>query len=209
MLTLALDTAHAQASFALFNGADCLGEERLDTSFQQSLSSLLAPRLKDFFQEKEMSIQSIDQLVINRGPGSFTGLRSGMAFMQGLALAGDLPLYSMTHFEVLSYARGAKKTDPGKTVYLLDTKCKSFYAGFVQDGAWKTQIVERNQLGAFLSPFSCVVSDLTKPDELEGAVKCAWEQHVSSARDVFGAFWNTHDKEALLKEGLFYLKAAL
>ncbi len=125
-LLLSLDTSHNSVSVALFEQEACLRFETLETSFQNTVSAHLAPMIQDIFNQERRDLEDVAALVINRGPGSFTGLRSGMAFMQGLALAGSIPLYGVTGFQALS-GQKPQEWDADETVYLLDTKlCRVF-----------------------------------------------------------------------------------
>ena len=204
-LLLSLDTSHNSVSVALFEQEACLRFETLETSFQNTVSARLAPMIQDIFNQEKRALEDVAALVINRGPGSFTGLRSGMAFMQGLALAGSIPLYGVTGFQALS-GQKPQEWDADKTVYLLDTKCKSFYAGFLKDGEWQHQVVQFSELEAFLERFSYVISDLESLCEKEGRV---WVQMKPTALDVVTFYLNAPNKEKLQTEDLFYLKEPL
>jgi tRNA threonylcarbamoyl adenosine modification protein YeaZ len=208
VLALALDTSHLRASFAVFQGKECLGELFLETTYKNSLSAQLASQISQFFFLNRLNIKSLNKLIVNRGPGSFTGLRSGMAFMQGLSLAGDIPLYSVTSFEALN-ASTSENSFNKKIVYLLDTKCNSFYTSFLTPSGWHSQIVLLHDLKAFLSCFSCVISDQSKPELLEIDESFEWIQKETSAQLIYSFFSKTQDKKRLLREDLFYLKEPL
>jgi tRNA threonylcarbamoyladenosine biosynthesis protein TsaB len=61
-------------------------------------AKILAPLTEEFLKEKNLKIADLDRLAICTGPGSFTGLRIGLAFARGLALAGQKPLLGFDHF---------------------------------------------------------------------------------------------------------------
>jgi tRNA threonylcarbamoyl adenosine modification protein YeaZ len=65
----------------------------------------LTPGIRDLLYKVELSAKSIDRVVVDRGPGLYTGLRVGIATALGLALGAGAELVGVTSLEVL--ARGA------------------------------------------------------------------------------------------------------
>lgn len=55
-----------------------------------------------FDQLKSIQIETIDMILVNIGPGRFSGLRSGLAFAKGLARARDLPLVAISQFDLIA-----------------------------------------------------------------------------------------------------------
>ena len=97
MLTLALDTATPRSSCALLKGAELLGErETKAASVLAAADALLV--------EAGFSAADLDQIVCGTGPGSFTGIRIGLAVARGLALARDLPVAGVSTLAALQAA---------------------------------------------------------------------------------------------------------
>ncbi|URJ29581.1 tRNA (adenosine(37)-N6)-threonylcarbamoyltransferase complex dimerization subunit type 1 TsaB [Blochmannia endosymbiont of Camponotus modoc] len=65
----------------------------------------ILPMINQLLIEAGVTLQSLDCIVFNRGPGSFAGIRIGISVAQGLALGADLPLVEVSSLEVL--AQGA------------------------------------------------------------------------------------------------------
>ena len=59
--------------------------------------------IDSILKEYEIDINDIDAFIISRGPGSFTGLRIGMATLKGLAFASKKPLISVSTLDALAY----------------------------------------------------------------------------------------------------------
>ena len=53
-------------------------------------------------QLQNIDLNDLEGIIVNIGPGRFSGLRSGLAFAQGLALAKNLPIYPITQFELIA-----------------------------------------------------------------------------------------------------------
>ncbi|HKN64202.1 MAG TPA: tRNA (adenosine(37)-N6)-threonylcarbamoyltransferase complex dimerization subunit type 1 TsaB [Gaiellaceae bacterium] len=84
MLTLAFDTATAVATSALVDGNEVLGE-------RASRAQTLLEDVDALLRQAGAHPPDIDRLAVGLGPGSFTGVRIGLAAARGLALSLELP----------------------------------------------------------------------------------------------------------------------
>jgi len=84
MLTLAFDTATAVATSALVDGDEVLGE-------RVSRAQTLLEDVDALLRQAGAHPSELDHLAVGIGPGSFTGVRMGLAVARGLALSLDLP----------------------------------------------------------------------------------------------------------------------
>jgi tRNA threonylcarbamoyladenosine biosynthesis protein TsaB len=84
VLTLAFDTATAVATSALVDGHEVLGE-------RVSRAQTLLEDVDALLRQAGAHPSDLDRLVVGLGPGSFTGVRIGLAAARGLALSLDLP----------------------------------------------------------------------------------------------------------------------
>jgi len=89
-LILILDTSTEKGVVALAKGKELLFSKYLPLGMQSSqfLPSLVA----EAFSEVGLSLSELDALAVGIGPGSFTGIRVGVAFAKGLKVALNLPL---------------------------------------------------------------------------------------------------------------------
>jgi tRNA threonylcarbamoyladenosine biosynthesis protein TsaB len=84
VLTLAFDTATAVATSALVDGDEVLGE-------RASRAQTLLEDVDALLRQAGAHPSDLDRLAVGLGPGSFTGVRIGLAAARGLALSLDLP----------------------------------------------------------------------------------------------------------------------
>ena len=95
MLTLAFDTATSVATAALVRGGEVLGE-------RASRAVRVLADADDLLREAGKDRSELDGIVVGVGPGSFTGLRLGLAAARGLAFALDLPVAAVSTLDALA-----------------------------------------------------------------------------------------------------------
>lgn len=112
-LTLAVDSGSPLVSIALGAGTDVIAQD----SFPGGRSSLsLLERIHSLLQSVDCPLHQIERMIAARGPGSFTGLRSGLATLLGLSQALDLPAAAVPTFLPLA----AQATTTGRIVAAID-----------------------------------------------------------------------------------------
>jgi tRNA threonylcarbamoyladenosine biosynthesis protein TsaB len=122
MRVLALDTATFTASVALLEDDRILaeGDARVSTHSEQ-----LLPLVEDVLRRAGLRAADVDALACGSGPGSFTGLRIGLATAKGLCFALGKPLVLVSSLAALSL-----EAPSGMTVLaLLDARKREVYAG--------------------------------------------------------------------------------
>jgi tRNA threonylcarbamoyladenosine biosynthesis protein TsaB len=102
-MLLAVDTSTAQIGLALYDGTRITGE--LTWTSHQHHTTELAPALAGLLVRSAATMNQIDALGVAIGPGSFTSLRVGLAFVKGLALARRLPLVGIPTLDILAAAQ--------------------------------------------------------------------------------------------------------
>lgn len=100
-MILAIDTSTAACSAALFDSAgDCLAHR--DEHIGRGHADRLVPMLDEMLEGRRA-----DRILVGVGPGSFTGIRVGIAAAQGLAIAWDCELNGMSSLALLAAGAGA------------------------------------------------------------------------------------------------------
>jgi tRNA threonylcarbamoyladenosine biosynthesis protein TsaB len=105
MLVLSLDTTTPKASCAVARDGVVINEEPIDTSRQLALE--LPGALRDILDLSGVGLDEVDAFAVATGPGSFTGLRIGIATMQGLAFGRGMPLVGISGFAALRAVAGS------------------------------------------------------------------------------------------------------
>ncbi len=99
-MLLAVDTSTAQLGLALYDGATVAAE--LTWTSRQRHTVELAPALAGLLARTGLSMDSLQALGVAIGPGSFTSLRVGLAFVKGLALARRLPIIGVPTLDAVA-----------------------------------------------------------------------------------------------------------
>jgi len=100
MLILAADTSLPLLSVALLDDGALLGALALEG--KGSRNEKLLPAIDWLLTESGIDRRAIELFAVTRGPGSFTGVRIGLATMQGLALALGRPVCAMSTHEAIA-----------------------------------------------------------------------------------------------------------
>ena len=101
MKILAIDSSAKSASVAIIEDKKLLGEFFVNVGLTHSQT--LMPMIEDTLKNTNLKISDIDAFAVSVGPGSFTGLRIGIAAVKGIAFADEIPcievstLYSMAY----------------------------------------------------------------------------------------------------------------
>ena len=100
MNILAIDTSTSLASIAIAIDEQIIAESLLNTN--RTLSARLVPEIERLLATAGLEIADIDLFASSVGPGSFTGVRGGVATIQGLALAVGSPCAGFSSLAMLS-----------------------------------------------------------------------------------------------------------
>lgn len=120
-LVLAFDCACAALSVAVARGDKILADHY--ESRAEGQAARLAPTVQEVLRNAAIKAAELDLIGVTVGPGSFTGIRIGLAFARGLALALDRPLAARSTFDAVTDAVALDQRDPAqKLVAAIDSK---------------------------------------------------------------------------------------
>ena len=132
MKILAIDTSSKICSVAITEDTNKIIE--LENDDEKTHSVKLMPMVDEAFNKSGLNLNDIDLLACSVGPGSFTGLRIGIATIKAFSDAKNLPVTSVSSLEGLAYNLIDDKTPNTKLsntlfVSLIDAKNENVYCG--------------------------------------------------------------------------------
>ncbi len=133
MLGLAIESSGRAASAALWHSADGDVDGLIHASLppETGKADLLITVVEQLLGDEGLSYSDLDVIAVNRGPGSFTGIRSAVALGRGLALATNLPVLDVTSHEALAanfFSGHGKVLGNAPVLIALDARRGEVYA---------------------------------------------------------------------------------
>ena len=135
MLILSLDTSSPAGSFALLRDANVLSE-RVSTD-QKLYSASVLRETKELLDGAHISLEQIDLFAVDAGPGSFTGLRVGLATVKGWAEVFGKPGVAVSGLEALAAQAGPSFEAGSLVAAVMDARRGQVFGGlFVAGNGW-------------------------------------------------------------------------
>ncbi|HIY06317.1 MAG TPA: tRNA (adenosine(37)-N6)-threonylcarbamoyltransferase complex dimerization subunit type 1 TsaB [Candidatus Evtepia faecigallinarum] len=130
MKILALESSATAASVALCQGEELIAQSFLHTGLTHSQT--LLPMAQRLLADCGLTVRDLDLIAVAAGPGSFTGLRIGVAAAKGLAWAAQLPCASCSTLEAMAWSLAGFS---GQVCAAMDARRHQVYnARFQVDG---------------------------------------------------------------------------
>ena len=129
MLILAIDTAANLCSLSIWEGNKKRAEA--EREINRGHAAVLAPLCHQLLSDCKLKLNNIDQILVNTGPGSFTGIRVGLAFAKGLATSAQIQLNGISAFDAAYWGEATQNTN---TLIVLDARRKDFYCQQILNG---------------------------------------------------------------------------
>lgn len=192
MKILAIESSAKAASVALVENGKILGETFLNCGLTHSVT--IMPSVEWLLEMVKLKVSDIDRIVITEGPGSFTGLRIGMAAVKGLAWACDIPCVGVSTLECA--AVGAAHMD-GIICAAMDARANQVYNAifFAEDGKLTRVSEDRAitipELLDELSEYESVVlvgDGASLLDERSEGIYTLAPEHIRYQRAVYAAY---------------------
>ena len=123
MLTFIIDTATNIGSVALFHEKiGIIGE--ININVKTNHSALITKLIDSLFQLTEYKVEDIDRVCVTLGPGSFTGIRIGVALAKGLAFSLDKKIVGINELDLLA---SVVEHDRREIVSMIDARKERAY----------------------------------------------------------------------------------
>jgi len=160
-MLLAIDTATDQASLALHDGRRLRVEETWEAPRRHTTE--LAVRMAHAMERLDLEPEQLSGVAVTTGPGSFTGLRIGMAVAKGLAMARRVGLVGVPTLDVVAFAQGRDPRPLGAVLQAGRGRiCVAVYVW--QSGGW--QPVQE----ARLTTWEALAEEISEPTLLCGEI---------------------------------------
>lgn len=131
MRILAFDTASGHCAACLWADGEILA--KAVKPMRQGQAEYLFVIIDQLLVQTGLEITSLDRIAVTHGPGSYTGVRIGLAAARGFALARSIPIYGVTSLYAIAYGMQKAKC-PAPYLSIMETRRKDFYWQFF-DGA--------------------------------------------------------------------------
>ena len=168
MLILAFETSAKAASVALLVGDKLLSESYQNTGMTHSQTLMVMA--EDMLKQCGKTAKDVDAVAVAEGPGSFTGVRIGVAAAKGFAWGWEIPCYGVSTLEAMAQSLGIYD---GFICPVMDARRSQVYnALFEADRGEITRIREDRAIS--LDDLAEDVKNLEKPVFLvgDGSILC-------------------------------------
>ncbi len=127
MKILAIDTSSKICSVAILENEETIEEINLDNG--RTHSENLMPMIAEILAKNNLKLENIDLISCSIGPGSFTGIRIGVASVKAMAEVNQIPVVGVTSLETLARIDESNKTK----VALIDARNNQVYGGIFDE----------------------------------------------------------------------------
>ena len=168
MKILAFETSAKAASVALVDNGKLLGESYQNTGLTHSQTLMVMA--EDLLKSCNLSVRDVEAVAVAAGPGSFTGVRIGVAAAKGFAWGGELPCYGVSTLEAMALSLGAWD---GYVVPAMDARRNQVYTAIFRAEKGVLSRVEED-MAISLEELKEKIKNFSEPVFLvgDGAVLC-------------------------------------
>ena len=168
MKILAFETSAKAASVALVDNGKLLGESYQNTGLTHSQTLMVMA--EELLKSCNLSVRDVEAVAVAAGPGSFTGVRIGVAAAKGFAWGGELPCYGVSTLEAMALSLGAWD---GYVVPAMDARRNQVYTAIFRAEKGVLSRVEED-MAISLEELKEKIKNFSEPVFLvgDGAVLC-------------------------------------
>ena len=178
-IILCIDSSVSTASVALAKGKILLGK-KIGVE-QKQHASFLQPAIKELLNESNISMNDLSAVAVTNGPGSYTGLRIGMATAKGLCYALNIPLITIGTLDVMASAAKEQLHSTDYLCPLIDARRMEVFTALYNE-----------ELNTVLEPQAMVLTENSFAEILEknriiffGNGTLKWKQVCANENAVF------------------------
>ena len=168
MRILAFETSAKAGSVALFDGQTLVAESYQNTGLTHSQTVM--PMAEEILKSCGLAPRDVDAVAVAAGPGSFTGVRIGVAAAKGFAWGGEIPCYGVSTLEAMALQLGIQN---GFVLPVMDARRAQVYNALfqAQDGVLERICPDR---AISLEDLGKEIKNLSEPVFLvgDGSILC-------------------------------------
>ena len=140
---LTIDTSSAHCAVALRRGSRLT--ERVSAAQRQSAQRVL-PMISELLSEAGIQISDLDLIAVVAGPGSFTGVRIGVAVAQGLSLTASIPVVPLSSLALLALASMRDNSSDSVLISENAREGELYFAAYCASGVRGVELIGREQV---------------------------------------------------------------
>lgn len=131
MKLLAIDTSMAACSVAAGDSGHDLALAKAHVEMERGHAEALAPMVRDVMDEAGLAFSELDRIAVTTGPGTFTGVRIGLAMARGLGLALNIPVVGIDTLSAIA----ANETEGDQPILVAaEARKDEVYAALFRNG---------------------------------------------------------------------------
>ena len=167
-MILAFETSAKAASVALLEGNKLLGESYQNTGLTHSQTLMVMA--EDLLKQCGKTVSDVTAVAVAEGPGSFTGVRIGVAAAKGFAWGGQIPCYGVSTLEAMAESLGVYR---GYVCPCMDARRSQVYNALFYVNQGKVERITPDRAIA-LADLGDEIKNFSEPIFLvgDGAVLC-------------------------------------
>lgn len=181
MNLLAIEASTDACSVGLAIGGDIKCDHRLAP---QQHGALVLPMVNQLMSEAGISAKQLDGLAYGRGPGSFTGVRIGVAVTQGIALGADIGVFGVSTMQSIAQGCLREFGDTHVAVSMDARMNEVYYCAYTQD--------ENEAMKALIDEQVCLQQSIHALPETQAMNDSTWrwagsgaERYVDDVKEYF------------------------
>lgn len=109
MIVLSLDCAGEGCAVCVWQNGRVLSV--LQEKMARGQDSRLVPMIQEILKETRLTFENLDRIAVTKGPGSYTGLRIGLAAARSIGLAANVPIFGVDRFAIYRAQYAQEKRD--------------------------------------------------------------------------------------------------
>ncbi|MCX6293723.1 MAG: tRNA (adenosine(37)-N6)-threonylcarbamoyltransferase complex dimerization subunit type 1 TsaB [Sphingobacteriales bacterium] len=193
-LILMIDTAQETAFVSISKDGVPIGCIKND--IQKEHAGFLHVAIQDLLKSCEVELKDLDAISVTKGPGSYTGIRVGMASAIGLSYALNKPIIHICSLKLLAHAAMAKIIDPSQVLFcpMIDARRMEVFTGLFDE-----------KLEPKLEPSAMIIDENFMNDFLKNQSIC----FIGSGKDKFKKIIKSEHVQFLEVENLHLAMATL